>query len=160
MVTGADDFLHRIIGRIDEVRPPTPGDALKQGDKAVLLRQGDRVVYLTSPVTGTVRAVNKDLAWDASLIKLSPYDNGWLFTVSPTRPEEDMRHLMIAERAQAWLEREVRRIRFFMNARIMSGVSAVTGEGALDANGILERMNEETWVLFKDQFIYQREWRS
>lgn len=157
-VAGADDLLHRVLGRIDEVRPPAPGDSLKQGDKAVLLRQGDRVLFLTSPVTGTVTAVNPDLTPD--LMRKSPYEKGWIFTIRPERPEEDIHNMMIADRAGNWLQRESRRMRFFVDERINSLAPGALGNDEININGILERLDEETWVLFKDQFVYQLEWRS
>lgn len=157
---GADDLLHRVIGRIDEVRPPPLGEQVKQGEKAVMLRQNDRVLYLTSPVTGMVTAVNPELENAPELIKSSPYDKGWIFETAPSNPEEDLLHLVLADRARTWIARESRRIRFFIDARLKSGENRMLGERSADINGILEYLSDETWVLFKDQFIYQREWRS
>lgn len=158
-VAGANDLLHQVIGPLDEVRAPEPGAALRQGEKAVMLRQGEKVLFLTAPVTGTVSEVNADAVGDPELIKQDPYGKGWIFAVRPHRPEEDIHHMMLGDRAARWLDREARRLRFFLLERIRHGDAAAPDGGALDVNGALERMGEETWVLFKDQFIYQEEWR-
>lgn len=159
VVVGADDLLHRVIGRIDEVRPPARGATLKQGEKAVLLRQDDRVMYLTSPVTGTVEKVNDEVVGDSTLLKESPYEKGWIFTVRPERPKEDIENMMLADSAEIWMDKEARRIRFFLENRLRTAESVKSG-GAMDINGVLESLSEESWVLFKDQFVYQQEWRS
>lgn len=158
-VAGANDLLHQVVGPLDEVRAPVPGTALRQGEKAVMLRQGGKVMYLTAPVTGTVTEVNPETVQTPDLVKQDPYGRGWIFTMQTRRPEEDIHHMMLGDRAARWLDREARRMRFFLTERIKQGHANAADSGAMDVNGILERMNEETWILFKDQFIYQEEWR-
>lgn len=158
--TGIDDLIHRVIGRIDEVRPPEVGESLTQGAKAVMIRQGDRVMYLLSPATGIVTAVNTEVLANPSLIKVSPYDNGWIFELSPSNVEHDLHHLKISDSADEWILKEESRIRRFLNSRIRTAERNAPEENRSQMTGILENLGEETWILFKDQFIYQQEWRT
>lgn len=160
LVVGMDDLLHRIVGGFDEVRLPEPGTSVSQGEKAVLVRQGDRVLWLPSPASGTVIEANTAIRTDPSLAKKDPYDTGWLFILSPSRPDEDLLHLMISRRAEDWLRREVERMRVFFDDLLQKGAALQDSAAPSSLDGILERLDYNIWVFFKDQFIYQQEWRT
>jgi len=160
VLVGADDLLHRIIGRIDEIRCPATGSSISQGEKAVMIRQGERVLYILSPVTGVVSSINHSIESDPGALRESPYERGWIFEVTPTRAVEDIRSLMLSETAEEWIVREERRIRRFIERRLRTAEWDLPGGLPDDINGILEHLGEETWILFKDQFIYQQEWRT
>lgn len=160
VVAGADDLLHRVIGRIDEVKPPQVGETLAQGGKAVMIRQGDRVLYLLSPVSGTVTSINTEILSNPSLVKESPYDRGWIFEVAPTKVEHDIHHLTISDSAEEWIFNEESRIRRFLNSRIRTAERKAPEKNRSEIVGILEHLGDETWILFKDQFVYQQEWRT
>lgn len=157
---GTDDLLHRIVGRIDEVRPPSLGDEIKQGEKAVMIRQGERVIFLLSPVTGRVTAVNQELKNNSELIKEFPYDKGWIYEVDPSRTDEDLHHLTLSDTAEEWIRKEESRMKRFVDNRLRTAEWNVPEKNRTEINGILENLSDQTWILFKDQFIYQQEWRS
>lgn len=161
MVVGMNDLLHRVIGRIDEIRLPETGGMVKRGDKAVMIRQGDRVLYLLSPATGIITKTNTAVIENPSLPKTDPYNAGWLYTMNPGDTEQDMGYLMIARRAEDWISREKERMRnHFIDLLHKGKGKTAGGEMPSSLNGIVEKMDEEMWVVFKDQFIYHREWRS
>jgi glycine cleavage system H protein len=157
---GVNDLLHRLIGRLDEVKCPAEGEKVKQGEKVVMLRQGDRVMYLLSPVTGLVTKVNEAVAANPGLLKESPYEKGWIYEVSPSRAGEDLHGLVVSESAEEWTDREEERMRRFVEKRLRTEEWNAEGRGGPELTGILESLGEETWILFKDQFIYQQEWRA
>jgi glycine cleavage system H protein len=159
-VVGVNDLIHRIVGRFDEVRPPAPGQYLRRGGKAVLVRQGDNVLYLLSPLTGTVSAVNEKLATEPELPKNDPYGAGWLYSIAPEEADLDISYLMIMRRAEEWVRRETERMRAFFIDLYHKGAAVKSAPDANEFEGILERLDDKVWVIFKDQFIYQQEWRS
>lgn len=156
---GADDLFLRVVGRIDEIRLPAPGDRLRLGEKAVMIRQGDRVLYLPAPAAGTVSRTNSRLLAETQLLKQDPYEEGWLYTIVPSDVDTALTHLRIGRRASDWLRRESTRMYEFFNELLRKGTLKVPG-GAVSMEGLLEKADDMTWILFKDRFIYQQEWRS
>src|SRR5574341_1139879 len=55
---GADDFVQRAVGRVDEIELPTVGGEVRQGETLFAIRQGNRKVELPAPLDGVVAAVN------------------------------------------------------------------------------------------------------
>lgn len=155
---GTNDLLHRIVGHIDEIRLPQEGQRLRRGEKTVMVRQGDRVLYLPSPASGDVVEVNKELLKNPNMIKEDPFGTGWLFSMTPVGAEADLAHLMISQRAGDWTRREIERMRAFFDELLQHGDFPAVAAAGLE--GILEKLDDHAWVLYKDQFIYEQEWRS
>jgi glycine cleavage system H protein len=160
VVVGVNGLLPRVVGRVDEVRPPERGEKLQRGRKAVLFRRGNNVFYLLSPVSGYVVETNPAVVNNPDLPRQSPYADGWLYTMMPTEAEADMPHLMVSRQAEGWVRRETERMREFFEELFLHG-AWVSGDGAPPTlEGILELLNKDSWVQFKNQFIYQQEWRG
>ena len=159
MVVGMNDLLHRVIGKLDEIRLPQPGHKLLRGEKSVMLRQGDKVLYLLSPASGIVTKVNEDVINNPSISKNDPYNAGWLYIMSPGDADQDMAFLMVARRAEEWMSREKERMRNYFIDMLHKG-NGKKGSAPKGLDGIMEGMDDETWVMFKDHFIYHKEWRG
>ena len=60
---------------------PEPGARVEAGDEIVELESSKAVQPLISPVAGTVKYVNRDVADDPSVVNGDPYGEGWLLKV-------------------------------------------------------------------------------
>jgi len=74
------DFL-KTVGRITNLQLPKVNDNVLQGEMA----------------TGKVTEVNEELNKDFSLLKQSPYNDGWLFRCALTDFEEDKESLLLSK---------------------------------------------------------------
>ncbi len=154
---GIDDFLQKLLGRIDAVTLPPIGVEVKAGQPFVALRQGDRTATLTSPVDGTVCAVNQELAKAPSLLRRDPYTRGWLVAIRPKDLTANMPLLMVGEKSRQWLTLELGRFADFVRG-VMSQhqdvmVGATAADGGLSADGLLERLDDAHWTDFQNQFL-------
>ncbi len=59
---GVDDFLQKLLGRVDAITLPPQGVEVKAGEPFAVLHQGARRLALVAPVSGVVAAVNAELA--------------------------------------------------------------------------------------------------
>ena len=154
---GMDDFLQRLIGRVDAITLPPVGVEVKQGQPFVAIRQGSKTAMLASPVNGVVCAVNGELAKMPGLIKRDPYTRGWLVALRPTNLTADLQQLAVGEGALNWLKTELARLREFLHnalsVRQDALVGATAADGGLVADGLLEHMDNETWVEFQSKFL-------
>lgn len=122
MRVGLDDLAQRLLGGTDAVQLAAPGTVVAEGEAAGVVHCGDKWGTIASPVTGTVTAVNEDVARDPSLIHREPYTRGWLFTIAPARDSARVRH---GESARAWLADEAARLTRFLERDL--GLAAADG---------------------------------
>ena len=154
---GMDDYLQRLIGRIDDICLPPMGLEVKEGQPFVTIRQGGRTLTLPAPVDGTVCAVNGELMKNPSLLKRDPYTRGWLVALQPTDLAANLSRLMVGESALAWLKAEVARFQTFVSSTLTEQQDALVGataaDGGLHVEGLLEHLNDEAWRRFRREFV-------
>ena len=122
---GVDDFLQKLLGRIDAITLPPVGVEVKAGQPFVALRQGHRTATLTAPVDGVVCAINTEAAKAPGILRRDPYTRGWLVAIRPKDLTANMSRLMVGEKSLSWLKVEAGRVRDFLgrNADDASGCS-------------------------------------
>jgi glycine cleavage system H protein len=77
--SGVTDFAQQALGDVVAVSPPRPGERVTAGEACGDIESTKSVNDLIAPVTGTVRAANKDLASAPELVNADPYGQGWMF---------------------------------------------------------------------------------
>jgi glycine cleavage system H lipoate-binding protein len=154
---GVDDFLQRLIGRIDDIGLPPMGTEVKEGAPFVTIRQAGRTATLPAPVDGVVCAVNAELRRSPNCVKRDPYTRGWLVALQPTNLAANLPRLMVGAEALAWLKAEVARFQKFVSSILMEHQDALVGmtaaDGGLHADGLLEHLNDEAWRRFTREFV-------
>jgi glycine cleavage system H lipoate-binding protein len=154
---GVDDFVQRLLGRVDAITLPPVGVEVKQGQPFVAIRQGGRTAMLTAPVDGVVCAVNGELAKAPGLLKRDPYTRGWLVALRPTNLTANLSRLTVGEAAMLWLEGELARLQEFLHITLTlkrdALVGATAADGGLLADGLLEHLDNDTWGDFQSKFL-------
>lgn len=149
---GIDDFAQKIIGRIDEVELPKREQKIKKGDSLFSIRQGTRRVTIPSPVSGKIISVNTELLHRAELIKMKPYEFGWMCCIEPTNLSNDLQSLKIGADAISWYREEIDKFRETMKK---NGRQKQQTEARAERNGELgkEQMDDDTWEAFSKSFL-------
>jgi len=152
---GMDDFVQRVIGRIDGVELPEIGRQVRRGEKLFAVRQGERKAEFAAPVDGVVRSVNDSLARHPEAIKADPYAQGWICALSPKNLAGNLKQLSIAEEARTWLDGEVERFQRFFAGRPVESMALghVLQDGGQLTDGVLELMDDESWHIFTSEFL-------
>lgn len=78
---GVTDHAQRELGDIVFVELPKVGASVSAGKSFGTIEAVKTVAELYAPVSGTVEAVNTDLAADAGVINQDPYGKGWIIKV-------------------------------------------------------------------------------
>jgi glycine cleavage system H lipoate-binding protein len=154
---GVDDFLQRLVGRIDDIGLPPMGAEVREGAPLATIRQAGRTATLPAPVAGAVCAVNADLTRNRDLVKRDPYTRGWLVALQPTNLAANLSQLMVGAEALTWLKAEVARFQEFVSSILTEHQDALVGvtaaDGGLHADGLLEHLNDEAWRRFTREFV-------
>jgi CheY-like chemotaxis protein len=109
LLVGLDDFALKILGEVDEVRPPQVGKKVKKGESLFDVVSGSHTVSFTSPVSGTVASVNEALLDDPDLLLREPYDRGWFCGIEPANLGEELHSMRIGAEALDWYQQEIDR---------------------------------------------------
>lgn len=109
---GLDDLAQRLLPWAVAVELPRPGQKVREGEPVAAISSGGREARIASPVSGTIVAVNPEVAREPTLVKSENYGRGWLFLVAPEG--RTWTRLPAGEAARDWLRGEGERLsRFF-----------------------------------------------
>ncbi len=87
-IVGISDYAQKELGDIVYVELPEVGATLSTGDEAVVLESTKAAADVYSPVSGQIIEINEELSTASELINESPEDEGWLFKIKLSHPEE------------------------------------------------------------------------
>ena len=93
-IIGITEYAADQLGELVFVDLPEPGTRVEAGDEIVELESSKAVQPLISPVAGTVKYVNRDMADDPSVVNGDPYGEGWILKVEL---DDDEPELLTAE---------------------------------------------------------------
>ena len=85
---GVTNYAQKELGDIVYVELPDVGREVKAEEEAVVLESTKAAADVYSPVSGKILAVNQALEGSPDRVNLSPEQDGWLFEVEMTEPEE------------------------------------------------------------------------
>lgn len=81
-VIGITDYAQHSLGDITYVELPAVGSALTRGAEMGTVESVKAASDLFAPVSGTVTAVNEELADHPELVNTAPYEGGWMARVA------------------------------------------------------------------------------
>lgn len=85
---GVSDFAQSELGDIVYVELPEVGKTVEAGDEAAVLESTKAAADVYSPVSGTIIAVNERLSDESELINHSAEEEGWIFKIEMSEPEQ------------------------------------------------------------------------
>ncbi|MBA2497074.1 MAG: glycine cleavage system protein GcvH [Acidimicrobiia bacterium] len=83
---GITDYAQEALGDVVFVQVPEVGAALNGGDQASEVESTKSVSDVYAPVSGTVVAVNAELADSPQRLNEDPYGEGWIYVLEPAEP--------------------------------------------------------------------------
>ncbi len=97
VVIGITDHAQHELGDVVYVELPEVGSQVTQGSPFGVIESVKAASDLFAPLTGEVVAVNDDLESAPQLVNESPYGDGWIVTVRPSRLDAEEPQLLDAE---------------------------------------------------------------
>jgi glycine cleavage system H protein len=67
---------------------PDVGDRVEQGDVVGVVESTKATSDIFAPISGTIVAVNDELAEEPERVNATPFGDGWLMEIKPTAPAE------------------------------------------------------------------------
>jgi glycine cleavage system H protein len=146
---GADEFAAALIGRVDKIELPKPGQWIRQGQKSVTFYKDGEKTEMISPTEGEVLAVNPEVLANPSLLRRDPYGAGWLVTMNVPDEESTGRNLIPKHLIGEWMREAVERL--YSRQPALTG--AVAADGGRPADDLLDGLPEANWKALTEEFF-------
>ena len=154
---GVDDFLLHITGPVNRLKMKNPGEKINKGEPALSLIQNGKQLTINSPISGTVKSNNNQLAENSILVNSSPYNEGWVYTIEPSNWLRDSQFLLMADKYSEWLRNEFSRLKDFFainnNKGNLEFAPVMMQDGGELVENVLENLGPEVWEEFQTKFI-------
>ena len=85
---GITDYAQDALGDVVFVDVPAVGRSVKAGESMSEVESTKSVSYIYAPVSGTITAVNGELASQPELLNSDPYGDGWICVIDLQDPAE------------------------------------------------------------------------
>ena len=86
---GITDYGQSLLGEFSSLDIPDVGDKLVEGDLMATAQDIDgEILEFSSPVTGTVILINKEIIEEPDVVSEDPYEEGWLVHIKLEQPRE------------------------------------------------------------------------
>jgi glycine cleavage system H lipoate-binding protein len=149
---GVDDFAARLVGRIDSIELPRPGQWLRQGQKAWSFTRNGEKTEMAAPVEGEVLKINDEVLRDPSLLRHDPYGAGWLMTLEVPDPENTARNLIPKGMVSAWMRSAAEAL----YARQPQLAGATAADGGRPVDDLSVSLSHEAWSDLTREFFLTR----
>jgi len=154
---GIDDFLAALTGPVSLRLVKQTGDIIERGDHLATLSSAQKNLKIYSPVSGTLKTINKSALRHFSKRTNNDFTENWLFDVQPKRWDMEKSMLILGEKAQQWIRQEHNRLRdvlAFAEQKYNLDVQPVLlQEGGEIVDHVLESLSSEIWEEFQSEFI-------
>ncbi len=145
---GLDDFAQKLLGKLSAVETPALGHEVKKDAAGFRLKRNGEAVAGLSPVDGTVIRINDRLLDHPELINSSPYEDGWLFVVEPTRLRKNMKELLFGEEADDYMGQEMEKLMGFASEEMR-----LAADGGEVSDDIFDELGGEKWAKIVKTFL-------
>jgi glycine cleavage system H protein len=154
---GLDDLLLHITGDVKLTQFKKPGEHIRKGELFAKIRYNGHSLDVLSPVTGEVTQTNSELETNPGLIKIDPYQLGWIYSIKPENWKTDTDSYYLAEDATNWAIQELERFKDFLAvsaSRVMpQPFGVVMQDGGELEEKPLSKFPKEVWDDFQKNFL-------
>jgi CheY-like chemotaxis protein len=137
---GIDDFIKKIIDKIDEVIFPDVNHLYNQGDLLFSLIAFGTTFKFVSPITGKIVSINEEYLEHPEWIRFRQFELCWVCIIEPSNLSVEIANLRIGKSTIDWYQNEIDRYaQILINAEHES----------MDSN----KKSEKIWNEFKNSFL-------
>ncbi len=108
---GIDDFAQKLIGKISSLELPNLGMTIKAGQPLFTIKQGNRTVTFSSPVSGKVAQVNTLLQDNLDALEVTPYERNWVCALDAENLDNEIKEMTIGKSAVTFFQDDIEKFK-------------------------------------------------
>jgi len=147
-LVGLDDLFYKMVGTPTSIGLPAEGQQVRKGEALFMLRRGEHSLTFRAPLSGRVSKVNHELEFNLDLMRMRPYDLGWICMIEPSSLTGDLAGMTLGADAVAWYQGQVENFRRKLTEEMAANPP---GEKAHKAGA--EQNVEAAWNVFAMCFL-------
>lgn len=154
---GMDDFVSKIIGKIDKIEIKNK-KMVRKGEDLFTIYQNNKKLTFSSPVDGNIRKVNEEILENPDDLKKFLYEKGWILRVTPFDLEKVLNGLSIDKNTYRWFEEEIKKFEDFITSHSAPEKPAfiTLQDGKVKVERVLGNFDEFAWMDFEEKFLKGR----
>jgi len=149
IAVGVDDFTSSVFGSVEALSLPHPGTRIQQGEKVWGFRRGKRELAQTSPISGTVVEINRELVDNPKLLAHKDTEKSWILKVRPDRLKGELQNLLHGTILKRWNQA----IKDQLVATLTTAEFPVLQEGGEIKPGLGDELTSEQWEKVNKEFF-------
>jgi len=146
---GADEFAAALVGKVDKIELPKPGQWIRQGQKVIAFFRDGQKTEMVSPTEGEILQVNAEVLNNPALLRQDPYGQGWLLSVHVPDEESTGRNMVPKGLIREWMRNAAERLYGLQPA--LAG--AVAADGGRPADDVLAAIPNADWKQVTAEFF-------
>ncbi len=146
---GADEFAVALVGKVERVELPKPGQWVRQGQKVLSFYRDGEKTEMVSPTEGEILEVNAEIVNNPALLSRDPYGKGWLMTINVPDEENTTRNLVPKGLIRDWMREAVERL-YATQPRLAGAVAA---DGGRPVDDLLSTLPDANWKKITGEFF-------
>jgi glycine cleavage system H protein len=149
---GADEFAAALVGKVEKIELPMPGQWIRQGQKVLSFFRDGEKTEMVSATEGEVLQVNDEVLHNPALLRQDPYGKGWLVSIHVPDEENTARNLVPKGLVRQWMSDAVARLYALQPA--LAGAAAA--DGGRPAEDVLAGLPDSDWQSVTSEFFLTR----
>jgi CheY-like chemotaxis protein len=141
---GIDDFVRKIIGKVDEVILPKVGQKIIKGKTLFSIKHNNHSIAIASPISGEVTMINGEHVEHPEWIVVKPFELSWMCCIEPSDLSNELQSLKIGADSIHWYQNEIDRYDKIFN----DATQKLENDGT-----IKNEFSAETWKEFSESFL-------
>jgi CheY-like chemotaxis protein/glycine cleavage system H lipoate-binding protein len=151
---GMDDFAKKLIGKVEVIDLPNLGMQVKAGQPLFTIRQGNRKVSFSAPVSGIVKSINTLLKEDPDALDITSYERNWFCAIDTDNIDNEIKDLHIGKSAVSFYQKDIDHFKTIMKdiVKTEKKEDEYVNENQLYI-GQLEKLNDVNWEKVVSEFF-------
>lgn len=151
---GIDDFAKKLIGKIDDIEFPNLGMNVKTGQPLFTVKQNNKSITFSSPVSGQVSSVNLLLKEDLETLDATPYDRNWFCVIDADNMDSEITNLKIGKAAVSFFQEDIEKFRATISKYLSKNDVENSAKHTDDLYiGVLENLEDGDWDKMTEEFF-------
>lgn len=150
VLVGIDEFAGSVIGSVDGVVLPRLLKHVDQGSPTWQIMHGTRKLTMVSPVSGRIIEKNEMVTTNPSLVGTSPFGDGWLLRIRPSKFTLQIANLLTGKSAAQWQDSVRTQLNNFFSA---ATPAMLYQDGGVPIKNLADKCTDEEWSRLGKEFF-------